>query len=67
MEQIRISSTATALPVDGRRFVCEWMEASQMNRWFLKARLADAIASCEPGSHWLETRPLVPICPPRAD
>lgn len=29
-----------------------------MNRWFLKARLAEALATYGPDSHWLETRPL---------
>lgn len=29
-----------------------------MNRWFLKARLAEALAIHGQGSHWIETRPL---------
>ncbi|MGC3987540.1 MAG: hypothetical protein QM777_24020 [Pseudorhodoferax sp.] len=58
MQQIRISRAARLAPTDGRRFDCQWMEACQMNRWFLKARLAEALALHGPDSHWLETRPL---------
>jgi hypothetical protein len=58
MQQIRISCPAELPSPDGRRFDCQWMEASQMNRWFLKARLAEALAAHGPDSHWIETRPL---------
>ena len=27
-----------------------------MNRWFLKSRLAEALAAHGPNSHWVETR-----------
>lgn len=44
------------VPSDGQHFVCEWMEASSMNRWFLKTRLAEAVRSHGDGSHWIEFR-----------
>lgn len=59
MQQIRITSKTGPVHPKGPRFVCEWMEASQMNRWFLRSRLAEAIAACGPESHWIETRPTV--------
>lgn len=58
MQQIRISRAAALPAPDGQRFDCQWMEACQMNRWFLKARLAEALAIHGQGSHWIETRPL---------
>ena len=60
MQQIRISRAADLATTDGRRFDCQWMEACQMNRWFLKARLAEALALHGPQSHWIETRPMQP-------
>jgi hypothetical protein len=60
MQQIRISSAEQVAARTGRRFDCQWMEACQMNRWFLKARLAEALATHGPDSHWIETRPLAP-------
>jgi len=56
MKQIRISGTGGVARIDGQRFVCEWMEASLMNRWLLKIRLAEALAAHGEGSHWVETR-----------
>lgn len=32
------------------------MEGSMMNRWFLKARLAEALAAHGLDTHWIETR-----------
>ncbi|KQP14523.1 hypothetical protein [Pseudorhodoferax sp. Leaf265] len=55
MQQIRISSGESFIS-GKRRFDCEWMEGSQMNRWLLRARLAEALAEHGPHSHWLETR-----------
>ncbi len=57
MQQIRISRRRDVPDVDGRSFSCEWMEACQMNRWFLKTRLAEALAAHGPESHWIESRP----------
>lgn len=56
MKQIRIASLGGFTNREGQRFVCEWMEASLMNRWFLKSRLAEALAAHGPNSHWVETR-----------
>lgn len=56
MQQIRISCAAGSVQDNCRRFDCEWMEGSQMNRWLLRARLAEALAAHGPHSHWLETR-----------
>ncbi|GHC91493.1 hypothetical protein GCM10007320_40550 [Pseudorhodoferax aquiterrae] len=56
VQQIRISCDANSLHVGQRRFDCEWMEGSQMNRWLLRERLAQALAAHGPHSHWLETR-----------
>jgi hypothetical protein len=56
MKQIRISGTGDVSRSEGRRFVCEWMEASLMNRWLLKIRLAEALAAHGEDSHWVETR-----------
>ncbi len=56
MKQIRISSHVESPPSNGQRFACEWMEASLMNRWLLKIRLAEALAAHGEGSHWVETR-----------
>lgn len=56
MKQIRIAHKDTNTPVGGPRYVCEWMEASSMNRWFLKTRLAEALQTHGDGSHWIETR-----------
>jgi hypothetical protein len=56
MQQIRISCDGQAVRADSRRFDCGWMEGSQMNRWLLRARLAEALATHGPHSHWLETR-----------
>ncbi len=61
MQQIRIASTRGISSTDGQRFVCEWMEASLMNRWFLKTRLAEAVALHGPESHWVETREKVRV------
>lgn len=55
MKQVRIaSSLAAQQPTE--RFTCEWMEASMMNRWLLRARLADALAAHGDQTHWIETR-----------
>ncbi|GHD04356.1 hypothetical protein GCM10007320_65150 [Pseudorhodoferax aquiterrae] len=55
MKQVRIAtSLPTQLPTE--RFSCEWMEGSMMNRWFLKARLAEALAAHGLDTHWIETR-----------
>nr|WP_145552307.1 hypothetical protein [Variovorax boronicumulans] len=55
MKQVRIAASLTAqLPTD--RFTCEWMEGSMMNRWFLKSRLAEALAAHGQDTHWIETR-----------
>ena len=56
MQQIRISCNTTASSAGLGRFDCEWMEACTMNHWFLKARLAEALAAQGPGSHRLESR-----------
>jgi hypothetical protein len=56
MQQIRISCDDHSVHVGKRRFDCEWMEGSQMNRWLLRARLAEALAAHGPHSHRLETR-----------
>ena len=56
MKQIRISGTGNVALFERERFVCEWMEASLMNRWLLKIRLAEAVAAHGEGSHWVETR-----------
>lgn len=55
MKQIRIVQVEPANPV-GRRFACEWMEASLNNRWFLKARLAEALQAHGPDTHQIELR-----------
>lgn len=55
MKQVRIASSLSSLPIE-QRFTCEWMEASTMNRWFLKARLADAVCMHGERTHWIETR-----------
>lgn len=56
MQQIRISRSSNVVDVGGHRFTCEWMEACQMNRWFLKARLEEALSVHGLNSHWIETR-----------
>lgn len=56
MKQIRISSTNDICRAEGQPFICGWMEASLMNRWLLKIRLAEALAAHGEGSHWVETR-----------
>lgn len=56
LQQIRIACDAPSVRSNGRRFDCEWMEGSQMNRWLLRARLAEALAEHGPHSHWLEAR-----------
>jgi hypothetical protein len=56
MKQIRISSHVERPPSKGQQFVCEWMEASLMNRWLLKIRLSEALSAHGEGSHWVETR-----------
>lgn len=56
MQQIRISCSDHSVQTGMRRFDCEWMEGSQMNRWLLRARLAEALQTHGPHSHWLETR-----------
>lgn len=56
MKQIRIARNDSTTPSDGPRFVCEWMEASLMNRWFIKMRLAEALQTHGEGSHLIETR-----------
>lgn len=56
MKQIRIAHNDSTTPPDGPGFVCEWMEASLMNRWFIKMRLAEALQIRGEGSHWIETR-----------
>lgn len=56
MKQIRIASQAALDTPPSPRFACEWMEASLMNRWLLKARLAEALAAHGAESHWIETR-----------
>lgn len=55
MQQVRIS---TSLPPQSptERFTCEWMEGSMMNRWLLKARLAEALVAHGERTHWIETR-----------
>ena len=58
MQQIRIARNPDGPVLDGRDFACEWMEDCQMNRWLLKARLADAVAAYGAASHRLETRPM---------
>lgn len=55
MKQIRIVRKED-LDTAGRRYACEWMEASLMNRWFLRTRLAEALEQYGPDSHWIETR-----------
>lgn len=61
MKQIRISSTREVAQQQGQRFVCEWMEASLMNRWLLKNRLAEAVEVHGAGSHWVESRDIQPV------
>lgn len=56
MKQIKIVRNDKTAPSDGPRFVCEWMEASLMNRWFIKMRLAEALQAHGEGSHWIEAR-----------
>ncbi len=56
MQQIRIAGVDGLSHGEGRRFVCEWMEGCSMNQWFLKSRLAEALAVHGPGSHWMEKR-----------
>lgn len=56
MNQVRITRKDGVVPTDGQRFVCEWMEASLMNRWLLKTRLAEAVQTYGDGSHWIESR-----------
>lgn len=56
MNQIRIARKDGAQVPGAPRFVCEWMEASLMNRWFLKTRLAEALQAHGDGSHWIESR-----------
>ncbi|KQP19287.1 hypothetical protein [Pseudorhodoferax sp. Leaf265] len=64
MKQIRISGTGDVVRIEGQRFVCEWMEASLMNRWLLKIRLAEALAAHGEGSHWVEMRDKVLVHEP---
>lgn len=56
MKQIRIVRAEGFHAPDERRFTCEWMEASQMNRWFLKLRLAEAEEAHGLGTYLVETR-----------
>lgn len=56
MKQIRIANKESSTHAYGPRYVCEWMEASLMNRWFLKTRLEQALQTHGDGSHWIETR-----------
>lgn len=58
MQQIRIAQNPDGPTVNGRDFSCEWMEDCQMNRWLLKARLADAALAYGAASYRLETRPM---------
>lgn len=58
MQQIRIARNPEGPAFNGRDFACEWMEDCQMNRWLLKARLADSALACGATSHRLETRPM---------
>jgi hypothetical protein len=55
MQQVRIAtSLSSQKPTE--RYSCEWMEGSMMNRWLLKARLAEALAAHGQDTHWMETR-----------
>lgn len=56
MKQIRIARKESLDLGTGRRYVSEWMEASLMNRWFLRTRLAEALDAHGADSHWIETR-----------
>jgi hypothetical protein len=56
MKQIRIVCNDAVVPVTSLRFTTEWMEASLMNRWFLKMRLSEAVQTHGEGSHWVESR-----------
>ncbi|WP_156373276.1 hypothetical protein [Pseudorhodoferax sp. Leaf267] len=60
MQQVRIARKEGRTFADARRFVSEWMEASSMNRWFLRARLSDALEVHGEGSHWIEVRDNAP-------
>jgi hypothetical protein len=57
MQQIRIASANDKAREQSQRFECEWMEASLMNRWLIKLRLAEAVEAHGADSHWVETRP----------
>lgn len=61
MKQIRIARNDGTQASGERRFICEWMEASLMNRWFLKTRLAEALQTHGDGSHWIESREMVRV------
>lgn len=64
MPQIRIASVSNLPQGHGRRFVSEWMESCQMNRWLLKNRLHEALAVHGPQTHWVETQvPQDPTAP----
>lgn len=56
MQQIRIASVCDLPQGHGQRFVSEWMESCEMNRWLLKTRLHEALAVYGPQTHWVETR-----------
>ncbi|WP_156373367.1 hypothetical protein [Pseudorhodoferax sp. Leaf267] len=56
MKQIRIASNKELPQVRGEYFCSEWMAASSMNLWMLKARLVHALAQHGPESHWIEAR-----------
>ena len=56
MQQIRVVRSPGVPLIDGQSFACEWMEDCQMNRWLLKARLAEAITAYGPESHWIDRR-----------
>lgn len=56
MKQIRIVRTGGIGMTDGRRFACEWMEASLNNRWFLRTRLDEALRVHGHGTHRIEIR-----------
>jgi len=61
MKQIRIARNDGVQASGERRFICEWMEASLMNRWFLKTRLAEALQAHGDGSHWIESREMARV------
>lgn len=56
MKQIRVVKVGDVETAMGPQFTCEWMEGCAMNRWLLRARLAEALATHGPSSYALETR-----------